>query len=112
MPTTINRQAFRQAIEEDMRWLLRQPRTLERDHIELILKRAEEQYYGPEESADEPVESVRDQYAECQCGHVFWLHFKNKRNVTGCSGWNSTKGKRCDCSCFRELSKSGAGADN
>lgn len=35
---TLNRQAWQNLIDEDLRWLLEQPRTLERDHIEVCLK--------------------------------------------------------------------------
>lgn len=33
MTTTLNREAYRKLLTEDIAWLLRQPRTLERDHI-------------------------------------------------------------------------------
>jgi hypothetical protein len=46
MATKINRSAFFELIEQDIAWLLAQPRTLERDHIEHILKDAEGAYYG------------------------------------------------------------------
>ena len=36
--TVINASAYRQLIDEDLEWLLSQPRTLERDHIEQILR--------------------------------------------------------------------------
>ena len=39
MPTTINFAAFKELVEDDIDWLLHQPRTLERDHIEQILGR-------------------------------------------------------------------------
>lgn len=38
MSTTLNTHAFNQLIDEDLEWLLKQPRTLERDHIEAVLK--------------------------------------------------------------------------
>jgi hypothetical protein len=44
----LNRKAYAQLIQEDIWWLLKQPRTLEREHILLILKHAVEYEYGPE----------------------------------------------------------------
>jgi hypothetical protein len=37
--TTLNGPAYKRLVEEDLKWLLAQPRTLERDHIETILRR-------------------------------------------------------------------------
>lgn len=34
----VNSAAYRQLVDEDLEWLRKQPRTLERDHIEVILK--------------------------------------------------------------------------
>ena len=34
----MNRSAYQQLIDEDLRWLLTHERSLERDHIELILR--------------------------------------------------------------------------
>jgi hypothetical protein len=45
MATTINRAAFVQLIEEDIAWLEKQPRSLERDHIEAVLRDAPSIYY-------------------------------------------------------------------
>lgn len=38
MPTTLNREALNKLYVEDLEWLLQQPRTLERDHIECAIK--------------------------------------------------------------------------
>jgi len=38
MPLTLNRQAYQQLVDEDLAWLAQQPRTLERDHIEQIIR--------------------------------------------------------------------------
>lgn len=46
MGTTLNRQAYEQLLEEDLTWLMRQPRTLERDHVEAIVKRSAELEYA------------------------------------------------------------------
>lgn len=38
MPTTINRHTYRQMIDEDLEWLRKQPYSLERMHIEAIIR--------------------------------------------------------------------------
>lgn len=38
MSSTLNQPAFQRLIDENREWLGRQPRTLERDHIDLILR--------------------------------------------------------------------------
>lgn len=38
MVLTLNRRTYNKLIDENIEWLLQQPRTLERDHIELILR--------------------------------------------------------------------------
>ncbi len=38
MPTTLNTEAWHGLLRENIEWLLKQPRTLERDHIEDILR--------------------------------------------------------------------------
>jgi RNA:NAD 2'-phosphotransferase (TPT1/KptA family) len=45
MGTTLNRHAFQRLIDEDLEWLLKQPRTLERDHIEAIVRNSPAQQY-------------------------------------------------------------------
>lgn len=45
MGTTLNRDAYRNMIAEDLEWLLSMPRTLERDHIRDIVKRSEMHEY-------------------------------------------------------------------
>jgi len=37
MSCRLNRQAYQRLIQEDIDWLLRQPRSLERDHVHEIL---------------------------------------------------------------------------
>ena len=46
MSFRMNRAAYQKLIDEDIEWLLTQPKTLERDHIELILKCQVEERYG------------------------------------------------------------------
>lgn len=43
----MTRAAYAALIEEDIAWLLQQPRTLEREHILLILQRQPTDQYGP-----------------------------------------------------------------
>jgi hypothetical protein len=57
----LNPRAYRDLIDGDLEWLLKQPRTLERDHIELILrwqhKHAElviDKSYADRKSDDQP----------------------------------------------------------
>ena len=46
MGCQLTRAAYEQLIAEDLDWLLKQPRTLERDHIALIVRRSPEDIYG------------------------------------------------------------------
>lgn len=46
MGTTLNRQAFQRLVDEDVEWLMKQPRTLEREHVAEIVKATPEVYYG------------------------------------------------------------------
>ena len=45
----ISRRAYQELIDGDIEWLLSQPRELERDHIEAVLKKSVELLYGKEE---------------------------------------------------------------
>lgn len=49
MPLTLNKSAYTQLIEEDIDWLLKQPRTLEREHIVAVLRESIESFYPPKE---------------------------------------------------------------
>lgn len=44
----ISRRAYQELIDGDIEWLLRQPRDLERDHIEAVLRKSVELLYGKE----------------------------------------------------------------
>ena len=46
----VNREAYRKLIDEDIEWLLKQPRSLERDHIVNVLKNSVEWVYGKEKT--------------------------------------------------------------
>ena len=52
MGMKVNREAYQKLIDEDIEWLLKQPRSLERDHIISVLKNSVERLYG-EEKMDE-----------------------------------------------------------
>lgn len=47
MTGKLTRDAYRRLIEEDLQWLMKQPRTLERSHIAEIIKASERNEYGP-----------------------------------------------------------------
>lgn len=47
MPTKLNRDAYAQLVAEDIAWLRKQPRSLEREHILLILQGSIKDEYGP-----------------------------------------------------------------
>lgn len=53
MGSKMNRQAYERLVAEDIEWLQQQPRTLERDHIEAILK-GSVSYYYPEPPSRQP----------------------------------------------------------
>ena len=42
----VSRRAYQELIDGDIEWLLRQPRDLERDHIEAVLRKSVELLYG------------------------------------------------------------------
>lgn len=46
MSMRMNRRAYQKLIDGDMEWLMKQPRTLEREHIEIILKLSPDKEYG------------------------------------------------------------------
>lgn len=45
----ISKRAYQELIDGDIEWLLRQPRDLERDHIEAVLRKSVELLYGKKE---------------------------------------------------------------
>lgn len=47
MPSKMNRKAYEELIQEDLKWLKKQPRTLEREHIIEIVKSSPDREYGP-----------------------------------------------------------------
>ena len=48
MGMVVNREAYQKLIDEDIEWVIKQPRTLERDHIVSVLKNSVERLYGKE----------------------------------------------------------------
>ena len=44
----VSRRAYQELIDGGIKWLLRQPRDLERDHIEAVLRKSVELLYGKE----------------------------------------------------------------
>ena len=44
----ISKRAYQELIDGDIEWLFRQPRDLERDHIEAVLRKSVELLYGKE----------------------------------------------------------------
>lgn len=58
MSTTLNRGAFAQLVAEDLAWLETQPRTLERDHVAVILRAAVDVYYPPATAPAAPIARV------------------------------------------------------
>ena len=48
MGMIVNREAYQKLIDEDIEWLLKRPRSLERDHIVSVLKNSVERIYGKE----------------------------------------------------------------
>ena len=59
MGTTLNRHGYTKLIEEDIAWLEKQERTLEREHILAILKFAVSYEYDPCSCGVSRVESRR-----------------------------------------------------
>ena len=44
----VNLEAYQKLIDEDIEWVMKQPQSLERDHIVSVLKNSVEQIYGKE----------------------------------------------------------------
>lgn len=61
MGTTLNRHAYQRLINEDLEWLLKQPRTLERDHIEAIVR------ISPKREYETSCDLCHEPLAFCRC---------------------------------------------
>ena len=46
MGMMVNREVYQKLIDEDIEWILKQPRSLERDHIVSVFKNSIECIYG------------------------------------------------------------------
>lgn len=51
MSMRLNKPAYEQLVAEDLEWLSKQPRTLERDHVEVIVRASVDHCYPPEQPA-------------------------------------------------------------
>lgn len=60
--TRLNRETYERLIAENRAWLAKQPRTLERDHIDLILKASPDHEYG----CDAEVAALKARNAELE----------------------------------------------
>lgn len=56
MGCRLNRKSYARLIQEDIEWLMKQPRTLERDHIKMILKWSINELYGVDKKESEQKE--------------------------------------------------------
>lgn len=54
MGTTLNRHAYQRLVDEDLEWLLKQPRSLEREHIEGIVRQSPDLYYRADKEPTPP----------------------------------------------------------
>lgn len=62
MAGRLNRWGYQQLIDGNIEWLMKQPRSLERDHILMILQKAVEYEYGPgPNDPDKPIAGYRVQ---------------------------------------------------
>ena len=68
MGMMMNRTAYQKLIDEDIEWLLKQPRTLEREHIHAILKESPTRLYGPEPKS---IPSRSEKYEEWERMHSY-----------------------------------------
>ena len=68
-------EAFQRLIDRDLEWLMEQPRTLERDHIEAIIKQTIDLHY-------ERIESNKRLFDEWSARSREWMR-QNLRNYIG-----------------------------
>lgn len=102
----ISRRAYQELIDGDIEWLLRQPRDLERDHIEAVLRKSVELLYGNEEQLMyRPITMY--QIVCDRCGEVFGgtdtcsALFSNKEvDIGDYSDWEMIDGKHYCPDCY------------
>src|SRR6185312_13198566 len=56
--TRLNRPAYELLMAEDLAWLAKQPRTLERDHIEVIVRASVAAAYATPPASPEPIDTA------------------------------------------------------
>ena len=102
----ICKEAYQELIDGDIEWLLRQPRDLERDHIEAVLRKSVELLYGKKEQLMyRPITMY--QIACDRCGEVFGgtdtcsALFSNKEvDIGDYSDWEMIDGKHYCPDCY------------
>lgn len=82
MPTKLNKRSFQQLIKGDLEWLSKQPRTLERQHIEDMLRDAPDRYYPsePQEAQINRLTARTDDVADM-------IHREHKRATEKFCAW-------------------------
>ena len=106
MSMQICKEAYQELIDGDIEWLLRQPRDLERDHIEAVLRKSVELLYGKEEQLMyRPITMY--QIVCDRCGEVFGgtdtcsALFSNKEvDIGDYSDWEMIDGKHYCPDCY------------
>ena len=102
----VSRRAYQELIDGDIEWLLRQPRDLERDHIEAVLRKSVELLYGKEKQLMyRPITMY--QIVCDRCGEVFGgtdtcsALFSNKEvDIGDYSDWEMIDGKHYCPDCY------------
>ena len=69
MSMQLCKEAYQKLIDEDIEWLLKQPRDVERDHIEAVLKKSVDLLYGKDDSIDENQQGKTTIY-QIWCDHT------------------------------------------
>ena len=106
MSMQICKEAYQELIDGDIEWLLRQPRDLERDHIEAVLRKSVELLYGKKEQLMyRPITMY--QIVCDRCGEVFGgtdtcsALFSNKEvDIGDYSDWEMIDGKHYCPDCY------------
>lgn len=76
----VTRAAYEQLVNEDLVWLLKQPRTLERDHIEAIVRASVDAEYPPRTTAAPPC-------GPCQGSGKLWdSNWQQFHKCSSCDG--------------------------
>ncbi len=90
MVTTLNRRAYETLISEDIEWLIKQPRTLERDHIEHVLRDSPRRMYPPAHTLQK-LQKIRTAYWAWRM-RVRW-HYRYTTSLS--SKWKSGHNVGC-----------------